>query len=211
MNARLALGLLMGLLVGCSQTGGQTGEIGADPCDFQPGRTGGGWPRADHGLTDPTPMGVSGQEAIDATGGSGSFEVAWANGKKSAVSWSLAADIESSPVVQFIDRKGDCGDALLQVLVLGDFSSADGTLDHEQRGELYRGDDGTSDLRLAFFFNENPFPDVHAGGGSGDSCADCSGNFELSFELRWEAGASAPRGRVDLIENGKLLGEVGTF
>ncbi|MDC3960507.1 hypothetical protein [Polyangium jinanense] len=209
MNARLACWALVGLLMGCTSTGGQTGEIGADPCDFLPAMA--GETRVEHGLTDPTPLGVSGQEAIDATGGSGSFEVAWANGTKSAVTWSLAADTESSPVVQHIDRKSECADEFLQVLVLGQVSSADGILEHEQRGALYRSNDGAADLRLAFSFEENPFPDVYAGGMSGDSCSGCGFPYELVFESRWEAGASNPRGHVYLIETGTLLGEVGTF
>ncbi|MDI1479287.1 hypothetical protein [Polyangium sp. y55x31] len=210
MNARLACWALVGLLMGCTSTGGQTGEIGADPCDSLPAMSG-GEPRVEHGLTDPTPLGVSGQEAIDATGGSGTFEVAWANGTKSAVSWSLAADTESSPVVQHIDRTSECADQYLQVLVLGQLSSADGILDHEQRGALYRGDDGAADLRLAFSFDTNPFPDVYPGGMSGDSCSRCSNSFELVVESRWETGASTPRGHVYLTENGSLLGDVGTF
>ncbi|XXY47629.1 hypothetical protein WME91_47260 [Sorangium sp. So ce269] len=207
MNVRLACWLLAGLLMGCTR-GGQTGEIGPDPCDFLPVTAG----RAvEHDLTDPTPLGVSGQEALDATGGAGSFDVTWANGMTSAVSWSLAADTESSPVVAYIDRSGDCADEYLKVLVIGHLSSSDGILDHEQRGELYRGDDGAADLRLSFIFDENPFPDVYAGGGSGDSCTGCSGAFELAVESRWEAGESTPRGHVYLIENGTLLGEVGAF
>src|SRR5690348_6641326 len=102
MNVRLAYGLIVGLLMGCTSTGGQTGEIASDPCDSLPTISD---PAVAHGLTDSTPLGVSGQEAIDATGKSGSFEVAWANGTKSAVSWSLGADTESSPVVAYIDRQ----------------------------------------------------------------------------------------------------------
>ncbi|WP_437967152.1 hypothetical protein WMF04_47675 [Sorangium sp. So ce260] len=206
MNVRLACWLLAGLLMGCA--GGQTGEIAADPCDSLPAMAG---PFVEHDLTEPTPLGVSGQEAIDATGGSGSFDVAWANGTKSAVSWSLAADTESAPVVAYIDRGTECADEYLQILVLGRLSSADGILDHEQRGALYRGDDGVAHLRLSFSFDENPFPDVYAGGGSGDSCTGCGGAFELSVESRWGAGESTPRGRVYLSENGTLLGEVGAF
>ncbi|WP_437812244.1 hypothetical protein [Sorangium sp. So ce1078] len=206
MNVRLACWLLAGLLMGCA--GGQTGEVGADPCDSRPAMAG---PFVEHGLTEPTPLGVSGQEAIDATGASGSFDVAWANGTKSAVTWSLAADTESAPVVAYIDRSIECADAYLQILVLGHLSSADGLLDHEQRGALYRGDDGAAHLRLSFSFDESPFPDVYAGGGSGDSCAGCGGAFELSVESRWGAGESTPRGHVYLSENGTLLGEVGTF
>ncbi|WP_437736168.1 hypothetical protein [Sorangium sp. So ce1335] len=206
MNVRLACLLWVGLLAGCA--GGQTGEVAADPCDFLPETAG---QFVEHALTDPTPLGVSGQEAIDATGGSGSFDVAWANGTQSAVSWSLVADTESSPVVAYIDRSGQCADAYLKILVLGQLSSADGVLHHEQRGALYRGDDGVANLRLSFFYDENPFPDVHAGSGSGDGCAGCLGAFELSVESRWAAGEATPRGHVYLIENGTLLGEVGTF
>ncbi|MGK4008894.1 hypothetical protein WMF31_40185 [Sorangium sp. So ce1036] len=208
MNVRGACWLLSGLLMGCVSAAGQTGEVAADPCDALPEGAG---QLVEHGLSDPTPLGVSGQEAIDATGGSGSFDVAWANGATSAVSWSLAADTESSPVVAYIDRRSACDDAYLQVLVLGHLSSADGVLGQEQRGALYRGDDGVTHLRLSFLFDENPFPDVYAGGGSGDGCAGCGGDFELSVELRWGAGESTPRGHVDLIENGTLLGEVGAF
>ncbi|WP_438019197.1 hypothetical protein WMF18_09060 [Sorangium sp. So ce315] len=208
MKVRLACLLWVGLLIGCGSAGGQTGEVAADPCDFLPETPG---QVVEHGLTDPTPLGVSGQEAIDATGGTGSFDVAWANGTTSAVSWSLVADTESSPVVGYIDRRSACADEFLRVLVLGQLSSADGVLHHEQRGALYRADDGGADLRLSFFFDENPFPDVYAGRMSGDGCAGCSGDFELSVELRWEAGESTPRGHVDLIENGTLLGEVGSF
>ncbi|WP_437599310.1 hypothetical protein [Sorangium sp. So ce590] len=208
MNVRLACWLLVGLLVGCAHAGGQTGEVAADPCDSFPEVAG---QFVEHGLVDPTPLGVSGQEAIDATGGAGSFDVAWANGTTSAVSWSLAADTESSPVVAYIDRSSACADAYLQILVLGHLSSADGILHHDQRGALHRGDDGATHLRLFFSFDENPFPDVYAGGGSGDSCAGCSGAFELSVESRWEAGESTPRGHVYLSEHGTLLGEVGTF
>ncbi|MDI1428414.1 hypothetical protein [Polyangium sorediatum] len=207
MNVRLACWALAGLLVGCTTTGGQTGEIGADPCDsFSPVG-----PSVEHGLTESTPLGVSGQEALDATGGSGSFDVAWANGTKTAVSWSLAADTESSPVVAYFDRNSECADGYLKVLVLGQLSSGDGILAHEQRGELYRGDDGAAHLRLFFVVDENPFPDVYAGGGSGDNCSSCGSNFELAVDARWEPGVSAPRGHVDLIEAGSLLGEVGTF
>ncbi|MGK3965101.1 hypothetical protein WMF01_31465 [Sorangium sp. So ce1667] len=207
MNVRLACWLLAGLLMGCTR-GGQTGEIGSDPCDSLPVTAG----RAvEHDLADPTPLGMSGQEALDATGGAGSFDVTWANGMMSAVSWSLVADTESSPVVAYIDRSGECADEYLRVLVLGHLSSADGILDNEQRGELYRGDDGAAHLRLSFIFDENPFPDVYAGRGSGDSCTGCSGTFELAVESRWEAGESTPRGHVYLIENGTLLGEVGAF
>ncbi|WP_437527509.1 hypothetical protein WME79_42940 [Sorangium sp. So ce726] len=207
MNVRLACWLLAGLLMGCAG-GGQTGEVAADPCDFLPQTTG---QAVEHALSDPTPLGVSGQQAIDATGGTGSFDVTWANGTASAVSWSLAADTESSPVVAYIDRSSACADAYLQILVLGHLSSSDGMLHHEQRGALYRGDDGAAQLRLSFSFDENPFPDVYAGRGSGDSCAGCGGAFELSVESRWAAGESTPRGHVDLIENGTLLGEVGAF
>ncbi|AUX41707.1 uncharacterized protein SOCE26_031290 [Sorangium cellulosum] len=94
---------------------------------------------------------------------------------------------------------------------LGHLSSTDGILHHEQRGALYRGDDGAAHLRLSFIFDENPFPDVYAGGGSGDSCTGCSGAFDLAVESRWEAGESTPRGHVHLLENGTLLGEVGAF
>ncbi|WP_437757631.1 hypothetical protein [Sorangium sp. So ce1389] len=208
MNARFACWLLAGLLMGCSPGGGQTGEIGSDPCG-SPSQTAG---RAvEHDLTDPTPLGVSGQEALAATGGAGSFDVTWANGTMSAVSWSLVADTESSPVVAHIDRSAECADEYLRILVIGHLSSADGILDHEQRGELYRGDDGAAHLRLSFIFDENPFPDVYAGGGSGDSCTGCSGAFDLAVESRWEAGESTPRGHVYLLENGALLGEVGAF
>ncbi|WP_437877743.1 hypothetical protein [Sorangium sp. So ce513] len=208
MKVRFACLVWVGLLIGCGSAGGQTGEVAPDLCDFLPETPG---PVVEHGLTDPTPLGVSGQEAIDATGGTGSFDVAWANGTTSAVSWSLVADTESSPVVAYIDRRSACADEYLQVLVLGQLSSADGVLQHQQRGALYRADDGTADLRLGFLFNENPFPDVYAGRMSGDGCADCVGNFELSVELRWLPGASTPRGRVYLIENGTQLGEVGSF
>ncbi|WP_437783473.1 hypothetical protein [Sorangium sp. So ce1097] len=208
MKVRFACLLWVGLVIGCGSAGGQTGEVAPDPCDFLPETPG---QVAEHALTDPTPLGVSGQEAIDATGGTGSFDVAWANGTTSAVSWSLVADTESSPVVAYIDRRSACADEYLRVLVLGQLSSADGVLHHEQRGALYRADDGGADLRLSFLFNENPFPDVYAGRMSGDGCAECSGDFELSVELRWEAGASTPRGHVYLIENGTLLGEVGSF
>jgi len=208
MNVRFACLLLAGLLMGCTSTGGQTGDIASDPCDSLPTTSD---QSVEHALTDPTPLGVSGEEAIDATGGAGSFEVSWANGTKSAVSWSLAADTESSPVVAYIDRSGACADAYLQVLVLGHLSSADGILDQEQRGALYRGEDGAAHLRLSFSFDENPFPDVYAGGGSGDSCTGCSGAYELSVESTWGAGESSPRGQVFLMENGTLLGEVGTF
>ncbi|XXT15653.1 hypothetical protein WME94_35945 [Sorangium sp. So ce429] len=167
--------------------------------------------KRDTSLGDPTPLGVSGQEAIDATGGAGSFDVTWANGTTSAVSWSLVADTESSPVVAYIDRSGMCTDEYLQILVLRQLSSADGILHHEQRGALYRGDDGAAHLRLSFVFDENPLPDVYAGGGSGDSCTGCTGAFELSVESIWEASESTPRGHVYLIENGTLLGEVGSF
>ncbi|KYF96292.1 hypothetical protein BE20_42580 [Sorangium cellulosum] len=154
---------------------------------------------------------MSGQEALDATGRAGSFDVAWANGMRSAVSWSLVADTESSPAVGYIDRSGECADGYLQILVIERLSSADGILHHEQRGALYRGDDGAADLRLSFVFDENPFPDVYAGGGSGDGCTGCGGAFDLSVESRWEAGESTPRGHVYLLENGALLGEVGAF
>jgi hypothetical protein len=207
MNARRACWLLAGLLLGCAR-GGQTGEVASDPCDSTPVTASRG---VEHDLTEPTPLGVSGQEAIDATGGSGSFDVTWANGAMSAVSWSLVADTESSPVVAYIDRSRECADGYLQILVLGHLSSTDGILHHEQRGALYRGDDGVASLRLSFLFDENPFPDVYAGGGSGDSCTGCSGAFELSVESRWEAGESTPQGHVYLIENGTLLGEVGAF
>jgi hypothetical protein len=208
MNVRLACWALLGLLMGCTSAGGQTGEIAPDPCDFLPRMSS---QAVEHDLDDPTPLGVSGKEAIDATGESGTFEVAWANGTKSAVSWSLAADTEGSPVVAYIDRKSECADEYLQVLVLGHLSSADGILDQEQRGALLRGDDGAAHLQLFLYFDENPFPDVYAGGGSGDSCAECSGAYELSVESRWGAGESTPRGHVYLIKNGTLLGEVGTF
>ncbi|WP_437952069.1 hypothetical protein WME98_15935 [Sorangium sp. So ce296] len=208
MNVRLAYWLLAGLLMGCSHAGGQTGEVGSDPCNSLPVTAG---PAVEHGLTDPTPLGVSGQEALDATGRAGSFDVAWANGMRSAVSWSLVADIESSPAVGYVDRSGECDDAYLQILVIGRLSSADGILHHEQRGALYRGDDGAARLRLSFIFDENPFPDVYAGGGSGDGCTGCGGAFDLSVESRWEAGESTPRGHVYLLEDGALLGEVGAF
>ncbi|HTN86928.1 MAG TPA: hypothetical protein VL242_24690 [Sorangium sp.] len=208
MNVRFACWLLAGLSMGCSPGGGQTGEIAPDPCDSLPVTAG----RAvEHDLTDPTPLGVSGQEALDATGGAGSFDVTWANGMTSAVSWSLVADTESSPVVAYIDRGGECADEYLRILVIGHLSSTDGVLHHEQRGELYRGDDGAAHLRLSFIFDENPFPDVYAGGGSGDSCTGCGGAFDLAVESRWEVGESTPRGHVYLLENGTLLGEVGAF
>ena len=111
----------------------------------------------------------------------------------------------------YIDRRSACADEYLQILVLGHLSSSDGLLHHEQRGALYRGDDGAARLRLSFFFDENPFPDVVAGRAPGDSCAGCGGAFELSVESRWEAGESTPRGHVVLIESGTLLGEVGAF
>lgn len=208
MDARLACWLLAGLLMGCTRTGGQTGEVAPAPCDFLPETAA---QAAEHDLTDPTPLGVSGQEVIDDTGGPGSFDVTWANGTKSAVSWSLVADAESSPVVAHIDRSSECADEYLRIFVLGHLTSTDGLLDHEQRGELYRGDDGVAHLRLSFLFDENPFPDVYAGSGSGDGCAGCGSTFELSVELRWGAGEPTPRGHVYLIEGGTLLGEVGAF
>ncbi|WP_437681504.1 hypothetical protein [Sorangium sp. So ce131] len=207
MDGRLACWLLAGLHMGCA-AGGQTGEVASDPCNSPPETAG---RVVEHDLTDPTPLGVSGQEALDATGGAGSFDVTWANGAMSAVSWSLVADVESSPVVAYIGRSGECTDEHLRILVIGHLSSTDGVLRHEQRGALYRGDDGAAQLRLSFFFDENPFPDVYAGGGSGDSCTGCSGAFDLSVESRWEAGESTPRGHVYLLENGTLLGEVGVF
>ncbi|MDI1442587.1 hypothetical protein [Polyangium sp. 6x1] len=209
MNARLACWALAGLLMGCTSIGGQTGEIAADPCDMSPHW----WPvgtATEHDLNDVTPFGVSGQQAIDATGGSGTFEVAWANGKKSTVSWSLAADTESSPVVVHLDRV-KCGDEYLGVSVLSNLASADGILQHEQRGDLYRAEDGAADLRLVLYFQTNPFPDVYAGGNSGDNCEACGSSYELQVELHWEAGASTPRGHADLVQAGTLLGEVGTF
>lgn len=194
------------VLVGC--TGGQTGEIAADPCDSWPDLSASG---ADYSVEEPTPLGVSGAQALAAAGEAGSVEVTWIDGTRTTATFALAADLESSPTVTVVDRAAMCGDQVLRVLVLGSVATGDGLVDAVQRGALHRADDGRAHLSLGYFVDANPFPTELPGRSTGDGCADCGASYELIFFFDWAPGASAPLGTVELVEAGTLLGEAGTF
>lgn len=209
MTTRLGFSLLALFTLGLGCTGGQTGEVAPDPCDFLPDSS--STTAADYAFADTTALGLSGDDALAGTGGAGSVALSWADGTTTTATWSLRQDTESAPAVAHIDRGAMCGDEYLKVLTWAAFATEDLRLDHENRTELYRSDTGRADLIVSYTIDANPLPEELPSAATGDGCSDCASTLELVVHLTWAADATTPTGTIELLEAGTLLGRAATF